>query len=235
MRTLYPGIETGEESYRPFNFVTGEDRQAARALLPRVASPQIGIHPSAGRALKQWEEKKFAALIDLLSEAGERRAHGLFPKTGHSSERIAGRAQTTPKSSLARTSRLSRPSWSLSTSLSQVIPGPCIYRTRWRHRTSRSSGLRIRCVTGPSHRSVSAASSASRLLLAVQHDPQSARRMRARPGAGMHSRNKGRASARRGAASATTLRAAFSPSRSLPPRRTRTNRARSGRRAQPRS
>jgi ADP-heptose:LPS heptosyltransferase len=96
VRTLYPGIETGEASYRPFNFVTAEDRQAARALLPRVASPQIGIHPSAGRALKQWEEKKFAALIDLLSE----RASVVL--TGSSEdrplvERIAARAQTTPK------------------------------------------------------------------------------------------------------------------------------------------
>ncbi len=96
VRTLYPDIETGEASYRPFNFVTAEDRNAARELLPHTATPRIGIHPSAGRALKQWEDQKFAALIDRLSE---RASVVLTGSSGDRAlvERIAARAQSSPR------------------------------------------------------------------------------------------------------------------------------------------
>ena len=96
VRTLYPDIEIGEANYRPINFVTAEDRKAARELLPEATKPRIGIHPSAGRALKQWEEQKFAALIDRLS------AHSSVVLTGSSGdrplvERIAARAHSAPR------------------------------------------------------------------------------------------------------------------------------------------
>jgi len=95
VRTLYPDIETGEASYRPFNFVTAQDRKVAQKLLPHKATPRVGIHPSAGRALKQWEEHKFAALIDRLSE---RASVVLTGSSGDRAlvERIAARAQSTP-------------------------------------------------------------------------------------------------------------------------------------------
>ena len=65
VKTLYPDAE---DITRPYNFVTAEDRKNAAAHLDGATRPRIGIHPSAGRALKQWEEKKFTALIDRLSE-----------------------------------------------------------------------------------------------------------------------------------------------------------------------
>ncbi len=96
VQRIYPDVAIEEGSYRPFNFVTAEDRNAARALIPEAAAPRIGIHPSAGRALKQWEEEKFAALIDRLPKRVS------VVLTGSSSdrslvERIAARAQSKPK------------------------------------------------------------------------------------------------------------------------------------------
>ena len=64
VRTVFPHVETSET---PFNFVTEPDRVRAAALVGPRSGPVVGIHPSAGRALKQWEEEKFAALIDRLS------------------------------------------------------------------------------------------------------------------------------------------------------------------------
>ena len=68
VKTVYPDVQ---EDFQPFNFVNEEDRVQARALLDREIDPQrrpiVGLHPSAGRRLKQWEASKFAALIDRLS------------------------------------------------------------------------------------------------------------------------------------------------------------------------
>ncbi len=68
VRTLFPNVE---ERLRPVNFVTREDRERAGSLLEESPhrAPLVGIHPSAGRALKQWEAEKFAALIDEMSPA----------------------------------------------------------------------------------------------------------------------------------------------------------------------
>lgn len=65
VRALFP---QAEERVRPVNFVTEDDRERAKPLLHELGErPLVGIHPSAGRRLKQWEEEKFAALIDRLS------------------------------------------------------------------------------------------------------------------------------------------------------------------------
>ena len=64
MRALFPDAES---DLRPVNFVTPEDREQAKPLIGESSRPLIGIHPSAGRALKQWEVEKFAALADRLS------------------------------------------------------------------------------------------------------------------------------------------------------------------------
>ena len=64
VRTLFPDVET---DLRPLNFVTPEDRELAKPLVGESSRPLVGIHPSAGRALKQWEVEKFASLIDQLS------------------------------------------------------------------------------------------------------------------------------------------------------------------------
>ena len=68
VKTIYPDVQ---EDFQPFNFVNEEDRVRARALLDRdmdqQGRPIVGLHPSAGRRLKQWEASKFAALVDRLS------------------------------------------------------------------------------------------------------------------------------------------------------------------------
>jgi ADP-heptose:LPS heptosyltransferase len=64
VRALYPDVP---DELSPVNFVMPEDRERATPLLGTSSPPLIGIHPSAGRALKQWEPEKFAALADELS------------------------------------------------------------------------------------------------------------------------------------------------------------------------
>lgn len=64
VRALYPDVP---DELSPVNFVTRKDREQAKPLLGTASRPLIGIHPSAGRALKQWELEKFAALADELS------------------------------------------------------------------------------------------------------------------------------------------------------------------------
>jgi ADP-heptose:LPS heptosyltransferase len=68
VRSLFPGIAPSGP-VRPYNFLTDEDRREAALLLGGSKRPLVGIHPSAGRALKEWEPSKFAALADRLSEA----------------------------------------------------------------------------------------------------------------------------------------------------------------------
>jgi ADP-heptose:LPS heptosyltransferase len=67
VRALFPEIAPSGP-IRPYNFVTEEDRREAALVLDRSESPLVGIHPSAGRSLKEWEPEKFAALADRLSE-----------------------------------------------------------------------------------------------------------------------------------------------------------------------
>ena len=101
VRTLFPYAEETAEPYpEPFNFLLPADREKARELLatngPHAAGqPLIGIQPSAGRALKQWEEPKFSELIDRLAK----RASVVL--TGSEAdrtlvERIAARTETSP-------------------------------------------------------------------------------------------------------------------------------------------
>ncbi len=67
VRALFPEIAPSGP-IRPYNFVTDGDRREAAPLLDASNRPIVGIHPSAGRALKEWEPEKFAALADKLSE-----------------------------------------------------------------------------------------------------------------------------------------------------------------------
>jgi ADP-heptose:LPS heptosyltransferase len=80
---------------RPYNFLRNEDRKAAAVHLQGLERPIVGLHPSAGRALKEWEPAKFAALADRLSDA----ASVVF--TGSASdrplvERILGETRSRP-------------------------------------------------------------------------------------------------------------------------------------------
>ena len=73
VRTLYGNVPEGE--IYPYNFVQSSDRERARELFLKAGldegrRPFIGIHPSAGRSIKQWEASKFAALIDHLGTKG---------------------------------------------------------------------------------------------------------------------------------------------------------------------
>jgi ADP-heptose:LPS heptosyltransferase len=67
VRALFPKI-VPEGPIRPYNFVTDLDRSEAAGLVHAAKRPLVGIHPSAGRALKEWEAEKFAALADRVSE-----------------------------------------------------------------------------------------------------------------------------------------------------------------------
>jgi ADP-heptose:LPS heptosyltransferase len=67
VRALFPKI-VPEGPIRPYNFVTDLDRSEAAGLVHAPKRPLVGIHPSAGRALKEWETEKFAALADRVSE-----------------------------------------------------------------------------------------------------------------------------------------------------------------------
>jgi ADP-heptose:LPS heptosyltransferase len=79
VRTLYP--DSGKSwsdpaaPVRPYNFVTDGDRREAELSLRQsglatAKRPLIGIQPGAGRAIKEWEEEKFRALIGRLSGRG---------------------------------------------------------------------------------------------------------------------------------------------------------------------
>ena len=67
VRALFPEIAPSGP-IRPYNFVTDGDRREAASVLDASKRPIVGIHPSAGRALKEWEPEKFAALADKVSE-----------------------------------------------------------------------------------------------------------------------------------------------------------------------
>ncbi|GMR24669.1 MAG: lipopolysaccharide heptosyltransferase II [Acidobacteriota bacterium] len=93
VRTLYPDVDN---ELSPVNFVTPEDREHAKPLIGTSSRPLIGIHPSAGRAVKQWELEKFAALADELS------ARARVIVTGASADRalvetIAAKATSKPE------------------------------------------------------------------------------------------------------------------------------------------
>jgi ADP-heptose:LPS heptosyltransferase len=87
------------EAIEPFNFLRPEDRIEGRTLLDRLglaepSRPLIGIHPSAGRAIKQWEVDKFAALADrLIVETGGTVLLTGGPSDGRLVEVVAGRTQ----------------------------------------------------------------------------------------------------------------------------------------------
>jgi lipopolysaccharide heptosyltransferase II len=90
VRTLFPdaGASDADPSalVRPYNFVTDEDRREAAQLLNESSlagarRPLIGIQPSAGRALKEWGDEKFRALIERL------RGRGTVVLTGSGSDR----------------------------------------------------------------------------------------------------------------------------------------------------
>jgi ADP-heptose:LPS heptosyltransferase len=70
VRALFPEVEVELKGgpIRPYNFVTDEDRREAALLLDASKRPLVGIHPSAGRSVKEWEPEKFAALADRLSD-----------------------------------------------------------------------------------------------------------------------------------------------------------------------
>jgi ADP-heptose:LPS heptosyltransferase len=87
------------EVIEPFDFLLPEDKRAGRTLLAKVglnepSEPLIGIHPSAGRAIKQWEVDKFAALADrLVGETGGSVLLTGGPSDGELVEAVAGRAR----------------------------------------------------------------------------------------------------------------------------------------------
>jgi ADP-heptose:LPS heptosyltransferase len=72
LEELFPGASFPDR-IEPYNFLLPEDRQSGRELLEKTGingspRPWVGIHPSAGRGIKQWELEKFAALADKLAE-----------------------------------------------------------------------------------------------------------------------------------------------------------------------
>ncbi len=101
LEVLFPSANTAKP-IEPYNFLLPEDRRQAEELLRRhgldaVRRPLIGIHPSAGRAIKQWEVHKFSTLVDGLTES----ASGRVILTGAPSDRdlveqVAAKCRTTP-------------------------------------------------------------------------------------------------------------------------------------------
>jgi ADP-heptose:LPS heptosyltransferase len=85
---------------RPRSFVTEADRRAAAPFVDSWKRPLVGIHPSAGRALKEWEPSKFAALADALaglasviftgSEADRPLVSAILAKTASQPETLIG-------------------------------------------------------------------------------------------------------------------------------------------------
>jgi ADP-heptose:LPS heptosyltransferase len=73
LQTLFPD-ESLPERVEPYNFLLPEDRQNGRKQLERIGlgsspRPWCGIHPSAGRAIKQWEIAKFADLAERIVQS----------------------------------------------------------------------------------------------------------------------------------------------------------------------
>lgn len=100
--TVFPGTPA-PDTIEPYNFLLPEDRKAGQEVLARLGldetgRPFVGIHPSAGRAIKQWEVEKFAVLADRLAESSA----GTVILTGASADRelvekVAARCQTAPR------------------------------------------------------------------------------------------------------------------------------------------
>ena len=100
--TIFPGKPLPNR-IEPYNFLLPEERGVGQEVLKGLGlsdarRPFIGIHPSAGRAIKQWEVDKFAALADRLVEA----TSGAVILTGASSDRelvehVATRCKTAPQ------------------------------------------------------------------------------------------------------------------------------------------
>jgi ADP-heptose:LPS heptosyltransferase len=99
--TIFPEAAFSEK-IQPVNFLLAEDRRRGQELLEALGlaegrRPLIGIHPSAGRGIKQWEEPKFANLVDRLAEA----TSGTIILTGGPGDRdlvdrVAAMSATTP-------------------------------------------------------------------------------------------------------------------------------------------
>jgi ADP-heptose:LPS heptosyltransferase len=97
---FFPGKPLSE-TIEPYNFLLSEDRRVGGEVMDRLGlkrRPFIGIHPSAGRAIKQWEVEKFAALADRLVEA----TSGTVILTGSASDRelveeVAARSKSRPE------------------------------------------------------------------------------------------------------------------------------------------
>lgn len=73
--TLFPDATT-PRPITPINFLLDADRRAAKARLEQKGlgserRPLIGIHPSAGRSLKQWSASNFGSLIRALGSDGD--------------------------------------------------------------------------------------------------------------------------------------------------------------------
>jgi ADP-heptose:LPS heptosyltransferase len=69
---VFPKTEI-QATVEPYNFLLAADRERGEEILRRALPagsprPWIAIHPSAGRAIKQWEVEKLAALADRLRE-----------------------------------------------------------------------------------------------------------------------------------------------------------------------
>jgi ADP-heptose:LPS heptosyltransferase len=102
LRAIFPAA--GGKPVGAYNFVTPSDREESARLfreagLEAPRRPLVGIQPSAGRALKEWEEEKFGRLIDELS------TDATVVVTGSSAdrplvERIVGRTSSSPRALL---------------------------------------------------------------------------------------------------------------------------------------
>jgi heptosyltransferase-2/heptosyltransferase-3 len=101
LESIFPEANLAEK-IDPYNFLLPADRRTGEELLRRHGlgekpRPLVGIHPSAGRAIKQWEVHKFSALVDGIT----RSTSGTVILTGASSdrdlvERVAARCETAP-------------------------------------------------------------------------------------------------------------------------------------------
>lgn len=76
VRAVFPGaLASTGEPIEPVNFLDDADREQASVLLESAGlavarRPLIGIQPSAGRAVKEWEPARFSALVDRLHGRG---------------------------------------------------------------------------------------------------------------------------------------------------------------------
>jgi ADP-heptose:LPS heptosyltransferase len=82
VRTLFPDAP---EILNPYNFLKESDRERAEVMISAMGlngdRPLVGIQPSAGRAVKEWGEARFTALVDAMSE------HASVVLTGAESDR----------------------------------------------------------------------------------------------------------------------------------------------------